>query len=33
MTYFKRMHREHAKLVAAFLGMDGLAAPTLDKTL
>ncbi len=33
MTYFKGMHREHAKLVAAFLGMDGLAAPTLDKTL
>lgn len=33
MTYFKGMYREHAKLVAAFLGMDGLAAPTLDKTL
>lgn len=33
MTYFKGMHREHAKLVAAFLGMDGLASPTLDKTL
>lgn len=33
MAYFKGMRREHAKLVAAFLGMDGLAAPTLDRTL
>lgn len=33
MSYFKNMRREHAKFVAAFLGMDGLASPSLDKTL
>lgn len=33
MSYFKGMAQAHKRLVAGFLGMDGLAAPEIDQTL